>query len=52
MADVHRRQHLGSYHVPLADACVTEWRGYEIAQADGLTEVPLADACVTEWRAL
>ena len=39
-----------SWHVPLADACVTEWR-WRATRWARLRVVPLADACVTEWRA-
>ena len=35
--------------VPLADACVTEWRWLHKVD-ESLAAVPLADACVTEWR--
>ena len=38
-----------STEVPLADACVTEWR-YTSCTDTIEREVPLADACVTEWR--
>ena len=37
------------YRVPLADACVTEWRRPPLRDRVR-QEVPLADACVTEWR--
>ena len=36
--------------VPLADACVTEWRHSRSALRASSSLVPLADACVTEWR--
>ena len=36
--------------VPLADACVTEWRLREVLLLFSRDRVPLADACVTEWR--
>jgi len=35
---------------PLADACVTEWRGSSQCSATWQMTAPLADACVTEWR--
>ena len=39
----------GLIRVPLADACVTEWR-YDTEDILVERKVPLADACVTEWR--
>ena len=36
--------------MPLADACVTEWRGQADILGNRLKTMPLADACVTEWR--
>ena len=36
--------------VPLADACVTEWRAMTASHDSKRARVPLADACVTEWR--
>ena len=36
--------------VPLADACVTEWRVFNPIYLFFFHGVPLADACVTEWR--
>ena len=36
--------------MPLADACVTEWRLRNTAHLMDSSRVPLADACVTEWR--
>ena len=45
----HHRPHWGG-HVPLADACVTEWRGVKLVSRGAASLVPLADACVTEWR--
>ena len=36
--------------VPLADACVTEWRIPQRWKNSEKIKVPLADACVTEWR--
>ena len=36
--------------VPLADACVTEWRDCDTVLTGSDWLVPLADACVTEWR--
>ena len=38
--------------MPLADACVTEWRDGDNLTVLGRAKVPLADACVTEWRSL
>ena len=43
---------LAVWIVPLADACVTEWRMEAPGFAHDVLHVPLADACVTEWRLL
>ena len=37
-------------HVPLADACVTEWRFRKVLRNIDPEAVSLVDACVTEWR--
>ena len=47
---LHVEIHFDELTVPLADACVTEWRILTDAPQLAHMQVPLADACVTEWR--
>ncbi len=49
MAVPHQVRPCTNTKVPLADACVTEWREAVHGTRCG-NVVPLADACVTEWR--
>ena len=50
MADRNQPCTTGLGRVPLADACVTEWRYIAQQFPRNFAAVPLADACVTEWR--